>query len=214
MRAKVMIIVIALLSFGAIVYANDSYYNENDVSFQRGYAAGFTHGDADQRARTNFDYRHASEYQGSGERHLSFDSERSLSVRLGYVEGYVDGYFRHSARFTVHNDFERRDNPGYGNGDFNNGGFIQGRGSVQVFTERGFRGNTQQFGVGRYAYLYGSLNDAIESIRVARNVRVILFDQSNFRGARILLSRDSSDLNAFSGKAASMIVEQVAYGYR
>lgn len=214
MRTKVMIMVIALLSLGAIIYANDSYYNENDVSFQRGYAAGFNHGGADQRAGSNFDYRHAPEYQGSGERHLRFDSERSLTVRLGYIEGYVDGYFRHSARFTFHDDFEHRDDPGYGNGDFNNGGFIPGRASVQVFTERGFRGNTQQFGVGRYAYLYGSLNDAIESIRLAGNVRVILFDQSNFRGTKIVLDRDSSDLRAFSGKAASMIVEQVAYGYR
>jgi hypothetical protein len=105
MRTKVIIVIFALLSLGAIIYANDSYYNVSDGSYQRGYVAGFNHGAGDLRAGMNFDYRRAPEYREPGQHYLRFESEKSLSVRLGYVEGYVDGYFRHSARFTSHVDF-------------------------------------------------------------------------------------------------------------
>lgn len=105
MRTKVIIVICALLSLGAVIYANDLYYNENDVSYQRGYVAGFNHGDADQGAGMNFDYRRVPEYREPGLHYLRFESERSLSVRLGYVEGYVDGYFRNSPKFTFYVDF-------------------------------------------------------------------------------------------------------------
>lgn len=55
------------------------------------------------------------------------------------------------------------------------------------------------------------MHDNIDSLTIGGNVRVILFDDSNFRGKRVVVDHNTSDLDNFKGKAASMIVEPLTY---
>jgi hypothetical protein len=53
------------------------------------------------------------------------------------------------------------------------------------------------------------MHDNIDSLAVRGNVRVILFDDQNFGGRRVVVDHNTSDLENFKGKAASMIVESL-----
>ena len=58
LKTIVLFLVVTLISFAAFVYAHDPQYDDQNYSFRAGYSAGYGHGDADQRARTDFDFRH------------------------------------------------------------------------------------------------------------------------------------------------------------
>src|SRR3990172_8203284 len=93
LRTRVSLLVVTLISFAAFVYAHDPQYDEQNYSFRAGYTAGYGHGNADQRARTNFDFRHDREYQRGAEDDHNNVSRQDVNFRLGYVEGYADGYY-------------------------------------------------------------------------------------------------------------------------
>jgi hypothetical protein len=216
---KTLSLVFVLFVFSGFVFAYDDQQHGNHTgnSYENGYVIGYQHGAEDVRTRQNFDFQNNNGYQNT-----SYNNNESCDGRVGYMEGYADGYFRHQARFQANlsdgygNNQGHPVSNGYGNnqgypasnGYGNNGGYSGSGTLVVAFTERGFTGTSQQFRVGQYSHLDGQMNDSIDSISVRGNVRVTLFDESNFGGKRIVLDRDYSDLGSFKSKAASMIIEQ------
>lgn len=209
LRTTVLLLVVTLISFAAFVYAHDPQYDEQNYSFRAGYTAGYGHGDADQRARTNFDFRHDSQYQNNNV------SRQDLNFRLGYVEGYADGYFRRNPLFAFQQ--QGRSHGQYNDGQHNDGQFNQHYGSPQqgaitVFTGTGYRGYAREFGIGQYPSMEGRLDDDIQSVRVNGSLRIILFEHDKFRGKSIVIERDTWDLGNFRRKAGSMIIEPIRSG--
>lgn len=205
---RTLLFFFSVCAFAGLLFGSDShgYVNHSGDSYENGYVRGYQHGSEDVQARLNFDFQHGTEYQNSGNEHARYDTNGSCEVRNGYLEGYVDGYFRHQARFESNDNYGHGNNYGYGG---NTDGYSGSDNSVVAFTQRGYAGQSQQFRIGQYAHLDGQMNDNIESITVRGNVRVTLFDSSNFGGQRIVLDHDFSDLGNFRSKAASMIVESL-----
>ena len=205
---KVLLLLIALISIAAFAYAHDAQYDDRNHTFRSGYMAGFEHGYADQQARTDFDFRHARQYQTRSRDGRSNDSRQDLNFRLGYVEGYADGYFRRDRLF----DFQQN-HGSTGHYQYNNQGHLPDQGTIIVFTDTGYSGYSREFSIGQYPSLEGKLDDDIQSVRLNGSVRVILFEDDKFRGKSIILDRDSRDLREFRDKTGSMIIERARYGY-
>lgn len=203
---KYLLIVLAVFMFAGYAAADRYSDNYRNDPFDQGYVQGYDHGARDAQAREDFNFRHASEYQNRS------GSFRDCEYRTGYVEGYADGYFRKQPLVDVGHGYD--DHRDYDRGGYHGGGGNSGFGGVTVYTEPGYRGYAQTFGVGQYRHLDGRLNDSIESLRLNGNIRIILFDDSDFRGSRVVLDRDAWNLGDFRRKAASMIIEPVGYGYR
>jgi len=226
-RTRLLLLVVALISFASFVYAQNQQYDEQNYSFRSGYTTGYGHGYSDQQTRTNFDFRRDREYQTrtddrqyqSGDYHNNV-SQQDLNFRLGFVEGYSDGYFRRNPLFTFqqqagsngnynqdygsNNQDYRSNNQGYGS---NNQG-----GAITVFTGTGYQGYARQFGIGQYPSIEGRLDDDIQSVRVNGSLRVVLFEDDKFKGKSIVIERDTFDLGNFRTKAGSMIIEPIRYG--
>jgi hypothetical protein len=209
---KKTLAIVLFFALSGFVFAHDQHYDNENSGFREGYAAGYRHGVEDMRARVNYDFTHAAEYREG----ISYDSRNDCEFRVGYAEGYMDGYFRRNPKFSVNFDYRQN----YGNEYGNNSGYGTQPGynqqpdyrygsaaAVTVFTEPGFRGSVRQFPVGRYEYLTGGWDDKIESLQTNGAVRVILFDERNFRGDRRVVEGNAVDLGDFRRKAASMIVE-------
>ena len=206
---RALLLVITLISFAAFAYAHDLQYDEQNHSYRAGYTAGLQHGNADQQSRANFDFRHDTQYQTGSRGGYNNDSRQDLNFRLGYVEGYADGYFHRNPMV----DFQQQhgsnrpynydNNQGYGHPD---------QGAITVFTGTNYQGYSRQFGIGQYPSIEGRLDDDIQSVRVNGSIRVVLFEDDKFRGKRIVLDRDSWDLGDFRKKAGSMIIERISYG--
>lgn len=205
LRARVLLLAVTLISFAAFVYAHDPQYDDQNNTFRAGYTAGYEHGNADQRARTNFDFRHDREYQRESDNHHNNTSRQDVNFRLGYVEGYADGYFRRNPLFA----FQQHDGP---DGHYGQNYGSSGQGAITVFTSSGYQGYAQTFGIGQYRSMEGRLDDDIQSVRVNGSLRVILFEHDNFKGKSIVIDRDTSDLGSFNRKAGSMIIESIRYG--
>ena len=205
LRTRVSLLVVTLISFAAFVYAHDPQYDEQNYSFRAGYTAGYGHGNADQRARTNFDFRHDREYQRGAEDDHNNVSRQDVNFRLGYVEGYADGYFRRNPLFAFH-----QQDGSHGHYDQDYGSSDQG--AITVFTGTGYQGYSRQFGIGQYPSLEGRLDDDIQSVRVNGSLRVLLFEHDKFKGRSIVIERDTWDLGNFRRKAGSMIIEPIRYG--
>ncbi len=211
-RTRVSLLVVALISFAAFVYAQNQQYDEQNYSFRSGYTTGYGHGYADQQVRTNFDFRRDREYQTrtddrkyqSGDYHNNV-SQQDLNFRLGYVEGYGDGYFRRNPLFTFQQQAGSND---YYDQDLRS----TNQSAITVFTGTGYQGYARQFGIGQYPSMEGRLDDDIQSVRVNGSLRVVLFEDDKFRGKSITILGDTWDLGNFRKKAGSMIVEPVHYG--
>jgi hypothetical protein len=205
---RVFLMVITLISFTAFAYAHDPQYDEQNHSYRAGYTAGFGHGNTDQQERTNFDFRHDRRYQTASRDGYNNDSRQDLNFRLGYVEGYADGYFRRNPMIDFQQQYGSSGHYNYNNQDY---GFAD-QGAITVFTGTGYQGYSRQFGIGQYPSIEGRLDDDIQSVRVNGSVRVVLFEDDKFKGKRIVLDRDTWDLGDFRKKAGSMIIERVRYG--
>jgi hypothetical protein len=211
-RTRVLLLLVALISFASFVYAQNQQYDEQNYSFRSGYTSGYGHGYADQQDRTNFDFRHDREYQKrtddrnyrSGDYHHNV-SQQDLNFRLGYVEGYADGYFRRNPLFAFQQHAGTNDYYNQDHGSYN-------QGAVTVFTSTGYQGYARQFGIGQYPSIEGRLDDDIQSVRVNGSLRVVLFEDDKFRGKSIVIERDTWDLGKFRKKAGSMIIEPIRYG--
>lgn len=188
-------IFLSLFIFAAVAYANDQDFDSGPL--REGYLEGFHHGSEDLRARLNFDYKHAPEYQ-TGTSYNSFDN---CEFRLAYIEGYTDGFFRHPSRYRASvptpAPYENRGRAGF----------------ATVFDDNGYGGSNSKFQIGRYQELPEGWNDDIESIQLSGGVRVILFDEKDFSGEKVVIERDTTDLGDFEDKAASMIVEPMEGGF-
>jgi len=208
---RALVLVFSLFAFTGMLFAHDPQDRGtlSGDSYKNGYIRGYQHGARDLQARITFDYHNRHEYETTGRGNMTYDTNESCEVRVGYIEGYVDGYFRHPARVQANDNYGYSGNNGY---ELNSGAYpgIQDT-SVVAFTKKGYSGYSQQFGIGQYPHLEGKMHDNIDSLAVSGNVRVILFDDSNFGGKRVFVERNTSDLDNFKGKAASMIVEPLTY---
>lgn len=207
---RTLLFLLTFCAFAGLLLAHDEqeYGNAPRDSYENGYVRGYQHGSEDVRARLNFDFHHDNGYQSNGTGHSIYGTDENCDTRVGYFEGYADGYFRRQARFEVNNNPSYGGNYGYGDDHRGNSGSDVW---VVAFSKSGYSGYSQQFRIGQYPHLDGQLNDSINSITVHGNVRVTLYDNGNFTGQRIVLDRDSSDLGSFKSKAASMIVEPLQY---
>lgn len=198
-----LFLVVFLCAFAGLLYAQDTGQRGNFAgeSYENGYASGYQQGSEDIRGRINFDFGRGTEYQNMGNEHMAYGRNDGCEVRVGYLEGYADGYFRRQARYEANNNY------GYGG---NPGGYAGSRDWVVAFLDQGYSGRSQQFRIGQYPRLDGEMNDSIDSLAIRGNVRVILFDDKDFGGRRVVLDRDSSDLGDFRNRAASMIVQPLS----
>ena len=203
---RALLLVITLISFAGFAYAHDPQYDAQNYTYRAGYSAGFGHGNADQQARTDFDFRHDGQYQTPSQGGYNNDSRQDLNFRLGYVEGYTDGYFRRNPQFDLNQhqrSMDHADNRGHG--------YPSEQGAITVFTSTGYGGYSREFGIGQYPSLEGRLDDDIESVRLNGSIRVVLFEDDKFRGKRVVLDRDTWDLGDFRKKTGSMIIEPIRY---
>jgi hypothetical protein len=205
--ARALLLLITLISFAAFAYAHDPQYDEQNHAYRAGYTAGFEHGNQDQQSRSNFDFRHDRKYQAASRDGYNNDSRQDLNFRLGYVEGYADGYFRRNTMIDFQQHHGSNGNYNHNNQDY---GFPD-QSAITVFTRTGYEGYSRQFGIGQYPSMEGRLDDDIQSVRVNGSVRVVLFEDAKFRGKRIVLDRDTWDLGDFRKKAGSMIIERSRY---
>jgi hypothetical protein len=205
---RALLLAITLISFGALAYAHDAQYDEQNHSYRAGYSNGFEHGNQDQQEKTNFDFRHDRRYQTPSRDGYDNNSRQDLNFRLGYVEGYADGYFRRNPQFDFQQPQRSR---GHYNPNHQGYGFPD-QGAVTVFTGKEYQGYSREFGIGQYPSLEGRLDDDIQSVRLNGGVRVVLFEDDKFRGKRMVIDRDNWDLGDFRKKTGSMIIERVRYG--
>lgn len=191
----------SLFVFAAVAYANDQDFDSG--SLREGYLEGYHHGSEDLRAGLSFDYKHAPEYQTG----TSYSSLDNCEFRLAYVEGYTDGFFRHPSRYRASVPAVAAPQQDYPYENRGRAGF------ATVYDNNGYGGSNSRFQIGRYETLPEGWNDDIESIQLSGGVRVILFDEKDFGGEKVVIERDTADLGDFEDKAASMIVEPMKGGF-
>jgi hypothetical protein len=80
-------------------------------------------------------------------------------------------------------------------------------GYVVAYKDEGFEGESIRFSIGEYKELKGDWDDEIESIELVGPVRVILFDDDDFEGDKLLLEHSAYELDDLDEEAESMIVE-------
>jgi hypothetical protein len=172
--------------------------NEYDPQgFGTGYREGYRHGLVDRQSGLDFNYRHDHRFESG----IEYDSYPSATFQSGYLQGYKQGYYGASV------------DAGYGR---NYVGYRPGTtvvsstpGFVTVFKDDDFHGKVREFPVGRYPKLHDGWNDSIGSLQIAGNVRVILFEDDDFKGKQLVIERSTPDLHDFNfdDKTGSMIIE-------
>lgn len=186
---KSVLLCMALFFVSGIVIGHEAPSDQMAPAFRDGYTEGYEHGIADGRNLSGFDSRHSRSYSQPGSQHGHYQSHRDCDFQLGYLEGYADGYFEKEPLVPVESAA----------GIENNG--------ATIFSERAYRGYAQFFGIGQYPRLEGKLHDSVESVRIEGRVRVILFDDRDFKGSRVVVETNTFDLERFRNKAESMIIE-------
>lgn len=183
---------ICLLAMSVALFAQSPFRSDSEA-YQFGFEEGYRHGVADSEMGRDFDYARFR----SG---TSYNSYRNSNFRAGYIDGYKDGYELRSVDDM--DDFDDED-----------GVRLSGTtsGFVTVFTNRHFDGTSRAFSVGQYPYLNGKLNKTIHSVEIHGPIRVILFDEPNFHGRRMILEENIFDLDDynFGDRAESMIIERL-----
>jgi hypothetical protein len=207
-HAKLILMALAALAISAFVYADNAY--------QVGYDQGYRNGLNDKQTRVEFNYENSYRTCQCNSNNSYTDSQ----FREGYKDGYVEGYSRNIYAVRNYNErpvyrnYEVRtddrpvyrtytatsyDNRAYGNA-----------GNVIAFKKDDFRGDLVQFPMGRYPDL-DKMNweHKIESMQIPSNLRVILFDDENFKGQSLILETNAPDLGNlnFNKRAESMIIE-------
>jgi Beta/Gamma crystallin len=196
--ARTFIFLVAVLAVSALVYAEQrkdegdqqtAEFTSDADAYKFGYDHGYNHGQIDSQTGREFNYRRNPHF-ASG---MTFDTYRDENYHEGYKKGYEQAYTEHPRN----SDIQVQVIPSK----------QKTAGSVRIFTDTGYGGEMEQLSVGRYPYLEDWKNQ-IESVQVNGNLQVILFDQNNFQGQRIVLEENSPNLEAsnFNKRAASMIV--------
>jgi len=182
---------ICLLLMSVALYAQ-SPFRSDEEAFRFGYEEGYRHGVADSEMGLEFNYSHSHRFQSG----ISYNSYVNANFRSGYVDGYKDGYDLRE------DDFDEEDQVRLSG---TTSGF------VTVFTNRKFDGTSRAFAPGEYPYLNGKLNKTIHSVEIHGPMRVILFDEPNFQGRRLILEENTFDLEDFNfgDRAESMIIERL-----
>jgi hypothetical protein len=203
---------LALLAISAFVYADNAY----QVGFDQGYRNGIN----DKQGRIDFNYENS--YRSC--ECMSNNSYTDSQFREGYKDGYVEGYskgiyvIKNSDRPVYRNYEVRTDEQpvyrtytvrSYGDRRYDDRRYLSD-GFVIAFKKDDFRGDLAQFPMGRYPDL-DKMNweDKIESMQIPSTVRVVLFDDENFKGRSLILESNAADLSDynFKKKAESMIIE-------
>jgi hypothetical protein len=78
---------------------------------------------------------------------------------------------------------------------------------VIAYKDEGFKGESIRFSIGEYKDLNGDWDDEIESIALVGPVRVILFDDDDFEGDKLMLEQSAYELEDLDEDAGSLIVE-------
>lgn len=162
-------------------------------AYKFGYNQGYNHGQIDSQTGRGFDYRRNPHFESG----MTFDTYRDENYRSGYKQGYEEAYTDHPRNSDIHVQVIPSKE--------------KSAGSITIFTDAGYGGQSEELSIGRYPYLE-DWNDQIESVQINGNVRVILYDQSNFQGKSIVLEQNSPNLDAFNfnKRAASMMIVRLA----
>lgn len=170
-----------------------SEFNSSAEAFRYGYDQGYNHGQIDSQTGRDFDYRRNPHFESG----MTFDTYRDENYRAGYKQGYEEAYTDHPRN----SDIQVQVIPSK----------EKSAGSVTIFTDAAYGGQSEQLSVGRYPFLE-DWNDQIKSIQVNGNVRVILYDQKDFQGQSIVLEQNSPNLDAFNfnKRAASMMIVRIS----
>lgn len=189
---KLFLTTVCLMFAVGALYAQSPFRTDDDA-YRFGYEEGYRHGMADAEMGLDFDYAHSHRFQSG----ITYNSYVNARFRSGYIEGYSDGFDEGEDEFDFDDDDGLRV-PGTTTG------------FVTAFTNRRFDGSSRAFAVGEYPYLNGRLDESIHSIEIHGPVRVILFDEPNFRGQRLILEQSILDLDEFNfgDRVESMIVER------
>jgi hypothetical protein len=162
-------------------------------AFKYGYNQGYNHGQIDSQTGQEFNYRRNPHFESG----MTFDTYRDENYRAGYRQGYEEAYTDHPRESEI----QVRVIPSKQTTES----------SVKIFTDADYAGQTEQLSVGRYPNLDDWKNQ-IESVQINGNVRVILYDQNNFRGQSIVLEENSPNLDKFNfnKRAASMMIVRIS----
>lgn len=212
MRWIVVFIGVFLLLAGLTCASAADY----DDVYKDGYAAGFHHGQEDAHSGLNFDFTHAPEFQSS----LNYMSRNDCEFKVGYAEGYTDGFYGRRNRTSLDRDNDNDyDHDRYAEAPppqplpQHNPGLVAAVGEVIAYSDKGYTGTAHDFVLGRYPTMPEHWTDKIASMEVRGPVRVILFDDKNFEGKSVVVDGSTPDLGGFRHKAASMIIETTGYGH-
>jgi hypothetical protein len=169
-------------------------------AYKFGYDKGYNHGQIDSQTGRDFNYRRNPHFESG----MTFDTYRDENYHTGYKQGYEDAYTEHPKNSDIKVQVIPSQQKPVGS-------VQKPTGSVRIFNGTGYGGQMEQLSVGRYPYLEDWKNQ-IESIQVNGKVRVILYDQDNFQGQRIVLEENSPNLDAlnFNKRAASMMIVRIA----
>lgn len=201
MKSKSTIIIAALsiILLAASAYAYRVVFENDHEAYQVGYQQGYNHGVMDRDDRMDFNFRRQSD---SG---MSYDSYSNINYRSGYQEGYGDGFYARGSRLD---------------GNATPQGSSQGsttevlptrtdRSYVLAFLGTDFLGSAMRFRIGTYPNLDARWSDAFQSVEIHGPVKVIMFDEPNFGGHKVVLDQSTSNLDdiGFSQRVESVIVE-------
>lgn len=197
MKSKSTIIIAALSIFllAASAYAYRVVFENDHEAYQVGYQQGYNHGSMDRDDRMDFNFRRPS---SSG---MSYDTYSNMNYRSGYQEGYSDGFYSRGSRLDENSTVQGSTTEVLPD--------RSDRSYVLAFVGSDFLGSAVRFKIGTFPYLDAKWNDAFRSVEIHGSVRVIMFDEPNFGGRKVVLDQSTSNLSdlGFSQRVESLIVE-------